>query len=64
MAQFIFFSGTLLGVFIGGIMADKYGRLWAYKFWLILWIVATLAEAFVPDYWSWVALRCIDDDDF
>ena len=59
IAQFIFFSGTLVGVFVGGILADKFGRLWAYKFWLIVFIVSTFAEAFVTDFWTWSVLRFI-----
>lgn len=59
IAQFLFFFGSFVGVFVGGIMVDKVGRLVAFRFWLALWIVASITEAFVIHFWLWVLLRFV-----
>lgn len=52
-------GGLLLGGFIWGVLGDKLGRLRVLFASILLYSLATLANAFVQDVWSYAALRLI-----
>lgn len=59
IVQFLFFFGTMFGAFAAGIVGDVYGRLRAFQISLSIWVVATVTEAFVDNFWVWSLLRFV-----
>ena len=60
-AQFVSltFLGMTIGALVTGFLGDRYGRRFTYQFNLLLFGLASLAAAFVPDMSTLIALRFV-----
>jgi putative MFS transporter len=60
-AQFVSltFLGMTIGALVTGFLGDRYGRRFTYQFNLLLFGLASLAAAFVPDMNTLIALRFV-----
>ncbi|XP_068710266.1 organic cation transporter protein-like [Montipora foliosa] len=55
----IMFLGYMIGVLVGGVLSDKFGRKPIVYFLSVLCNVLALGASFVRVYWLYVAIRCL-----
>ena len=55
----IMFVGYMIGVLIGGVLSDKFGRKPIVYFLSVVCNIIALGASFVQVYWLYVTLRCL-----
>ena len=55
----MYMVGLFIGSFVFGFISDKYGRRMAMLGCILVSSTGSLAGSFMPDYWSYMALRLI-----
>ena len=51
--------GLMIGSFVTGYCSDKFGRKLAILVCILVSSIASLVGSFMPDYWSYLALRVL-----
>ena len=58
-AQSVFMVGVMLGSYIFGAMSDKLGRKLSFFVSVVVMAVFGILSGLVPEYWSFIVLRCV-----
>ena len=58
-AQSVFMIGVLIGSYLFGYISDKLGRKLSFFVSVVIMAVFGIASGLVPDYWSFIILRCV-----
>ena len=58
-AQSVFMIGVLIGSYLFGYISDKLGRKVSFFVSVVIMAVFGIASGLVPDYWSFILLRCV-----
>ena len=59
LTKAVFFLGYLIGVLVGGVLSDKFGRKSIVYFSYALCNILALAASFVKVYWVYVFIRVL-----
>ena len=58
-AQSVFMIGVLIGSYVFGYISDKLGRKLSFFVSVVIMAVFGIMSGLVPDYWSFIILRCV-----
>ena len=58
-AQSVFMAGVLIGSYLFGYLSDKLGRKFSFFISVVIMAIFGVASGLVPDYYSFIILRCV-----